>query len=100
MTPVMLNQVSYSMNISTMSIEQYLVHQAKLALKLGDPYASKSWMITARTMFAENFSVQVSAFFIWVQPDPMTQWQRHLSGTWKISVSISSGDIKFVTMVE
>lgn len=64
MTPVMLNQVSYSMNISTMSIEQYLVHQAKLALKLGDPYASKSWMITARTMFAENFSVQVSAFFI------------------------------------
>jgi hypothetical protein len=46
-------------NTDAMSNEQYLIYQAKLALKQGDPYASKSWMITARTMFPDNFSVQV-----------------------------------------
>lgn len=80
MTPVMLNQVSYSMNISTMSIEQYLVHQAKLALKLGDPYASKSWMITARTMFAENFSVQFEVYDIEKTAGNVEECARCLSG--------------------
>uniref|UniRef100_A0A8D8W9X6 Integrator complex subunit 10 n=1 Tax=Cacopsylla melanoneura TaxID=428564 RepID=A0A8D8W9X6_9HEMI len=61
MPPMIYNPVT---TVDNMSTEQYLIHQAKLALKQGDAYASKSWMITARTMFPDNFSVQFEVYEI------------------------------------
>jgi hypothetical protein len=43
---------------SAISDEEYLVLRAKDALK-SDPYAAKAWMITAKTLFPNNFAVQV-----------------------------------------
>ena len=42
-----------------LSDEDYLVLRAKDALKI-DPFAAKAWMITAKTLFPNNFAVQVS----------------------------------------
>lgn len=38
--------------------EQYLVLRAKNALNY-DSYEAKSWMLTAQTLFPQNFGVQV-----------------------------------------
>jgi hypothetical protein len=43
---------------NAISDEEYLVLRAKDALK-SDPYAAKAWMITAKTLFPNNFAVQV-----------------------------------------
>ncbi|KAI5725488.1 hypothetical protein M8J77_016082 [Diaphorina citri] len=66
-------------NTDAMSNEQYLIYQAKLALKQGDPYASKSWMITARTMFPDNFSVQFEVYEIEKTAGNTTECARCLS---------------------
>jgi integrator complex subunit 10 len=47
---------------STISDEEYLVLRAKDALK-SDPYAAKAWMLTAKTLFPNNFAVQVRNAF-------------------------------------
>jgi len=47
-----------SADLDTVSDEDYLVLRAKNALK-SDPFAAKAWMITAKTLFPNNFSVQV-----------------------------------------
>jgi integrator complex subunit 10 len=44
------------------SDEEYLVLRAKDALK-SDPFAAKAWMITAKTLFPNNFAVQVRNVF-------------------------------------
>ena len=49
---------------NTISDEEYLVLRAKDALKT-DAFAAKAWMITAKTLFPNNFAVQVRIFFFW-----------------------------------
>lgn len=39
--------------------ENYLILKAKLAQST-DPYAAKAWILTAKTLYANNFGVQVS----------------------------------------
>lgn len=46
---------------NTISDEEYLVLRAKDALK-SDAFAAKAWMITAKTLFPNNFAVQVRIF--------------------------------------
>jgi integrator complex subunit 10 len=41
------------------SDEEYLVNRAKEELKR-DPHAARAWMLTAKSLFPNNFSVQVS----------------------------------------
>lgn len=48
---------------NTISDEEYLVLRAKEALKT-DAFAAKAWMITAKTLFPNNFAVQVRIFFL------------------------------------
>jgi integrator complex subunit 10 len=43
---------------NTISDEEYLVLRAKDAFK-SDASAAKAWMITAKTLFPNNFAVQV-----------------------------------------
>jgi integrator complex subunit 10 len=50
-------------DMSAVSDEEYLVLRAKDALK-SDPYTAKAWMITAKTLFPNNFSVQVRKVYI------------------------------------
>jgi integrator complex subunit 10 len=46
---------------NTISDEEYLVLRAKDALKT-DAFAAKAWMLTAKTLFPNNFAVQVRGF--------------------------------------
>ncbi|KAJ9585375.1 hypothetical protein L9F63_002835 [Diploptera punctata] len=48
---------------NVLSDEYYLVLRAKDALKI-DPFAAKAWMITAKTLFPNNFGVQFEAYQI------------------------------------
>lgn len=48
---------------NTISDEEYLVLRAKDALKT-DAFAAKAWMITAKTLFPNNFAVQFEAYRI------------------------------------
>ena len=48
---------------NAISDEEYLVLRAKDALKT-DAFAAKAWMITAKTLFPNNFAVQVRIFFL------------------------------------
>ncbi|KAK3580142.1 hypothetical protein CHS0354_013417 [Potamilus streckersoni] len=41
--------------------EDWLVMRARTCAKT-DPYAAKAWMITARTLFPQNFSIQFEAY--------------------------------------
>lgn len=41
------------------SDEEYVVQRAKEALKI-DPYSAKAWMLTAKSLYPNNFAVQVS----------------------------------------
>ncbi|XP_067014792.1 integrator complex subunit 10 [Anabrus simplex] len=50
-------------NDNLVSDEEYLVSRAKECLKL-DPYAAKSWMITAKMLFPNNFGIQFEAYQI------------------------------------
>jgi integrator complex subunit 10 len=50
-------------DMNAVSDEEYLVLRAKDALK-SDPYAAKAWMITAKTLFPNNFAVQVRSVYI------------------------------------
>jgi hypothetical protein len=47
---------------NTISDEDYLVLRAKDALR-SDAFAAKAWMITAKTLFPNNFAVQVRNVF-------------------------------------
>lgn len=47
----------------TLSSEEYVIHRAKLALK-DDPLSAKAWMITAKTLYPNNFGVQFEAYQI------------------------------------
>lgn len=47
---------------SNVSDEEYLVLRAKDALKSSSA-AAKSWMITAKTLYPNNFGVQVRNIF-------------------------------------
>lgn len=49
---------------NTISDEEYLVLRAKDALKT-DAFAAKAWMLTAKTLFPNNFAVQVRGFCFW-----------------------------------
>jgi integrator complex subunit 10 len=40
------------------SDEEYVIQRAKSALKT-DPLSAKAWMITAKTLYPNNFGVQV-----------------------------------------
>ena len=51
---------------NTISDEEYLVLRAKDALKT-DAFAAKAWMITAKTLFPNNFAVQVRIFFFMIK---------------------------------
>lgn len=46
---------------ANVSDEEYLVLRAKDALKK-DAMAAKAWMITAKTLYPNNFGVQVKSF--------------------------------------
>jgi integrator complex subunit 10 len=41
-----------------LSDEEYLVFRAKEELKK-DPYAARAWMLTAKSLFPQNFNIQV-----------------------------------------
>jgi len=42
------------------SDEEWLVTRARNCFK-ADPYAAKSWMLTARTLFPNSFNIQVGS---------------------------------------
>lgn len=50
-----------TMNEKAMSDEVWLISRARACMKptKSDPYAAKAWMITARSLFPNNFSIQV-----------------------------------------
>ncbi|XP_050303392.1 integrator complex subunit 10 [Anthonomus grandis grandis] len=43
--------------------EEYVVQRAKEALKI-DPYSAKAWMLTAKSLYPNNFTVQFEAYLI------------------------------------
>lgn len=45
--------------LDNISNEDYVIQRAKLALK-SDPLSAKAWMLTARTLYPNNFGVQVT----------------------------------------
>lgn len=60
-----LNDMEMDIDLNDLTDEQYVVKRAKMELKL-DPYSAKAWMITAKTLYPHNFSVQViSSQFIY-----------------------------------
>lgn len=44
--------------LDNVSNEDYVIQRAKLALK-SDPLSAKAWMLTAKTLYPNNFGVQV-----------------------------------------
>lgn len=48
--------------VENTSDEDYVIQRAKLALK-SDPLSAKAWMLTARTLYPDNFGVQVKNSF-------------------------------------
>lgn len=46
-------------SLYTLSDEEYVIQRAKNALIM-DPIAAKAWMITAKTLYPNNFGVQVA----------------------------------------
>lgn len=53
------------MNEKAMSDEVWLISRARACMKpsKNDPYAAKAWMITARSLFPKNFSIQVRILY-------------------------------------
>lgn len=47
---------------NNVSDEEYVIHKAKSAFK-SDPLSAKAWMITAKTLYPDNFGVQVLIFY-------------------------------------
>lgn len=45
------------------SDEEYVIQRARTAFKT-NPFAAKAWMITAKTLYPNNFGVQVWLRFI------------------------------------
>lgn len=57
--PPALADMTPSLNDSqNISDEDYLVVRAKQAFST-DPFSAKAWMITAKTLYPNNFAVQV-----------------------------------------
>jgi len=54
----MVMMAASSKDDDTISDEEWLVSRARMCIK-SDPYAAKSWMITARSLFPHNFTIQV-----------------------------------------
>ncbi|KAI4457974.1 hypothetical protein MML48_7g00014828 [Holotrichia oblita] len=50
-------------SLYTLSDEEYVIQRAKIALTV-DPVAAKAWMITAKTLYPNNFGVQFEAYRI------------------------------------
>ena len=46
---------------SNMTDQDFLVHRAR-TMRSEDPYCSKSWMLTAKSLFPDNFSIQFEAY--------------------------------------
>lgn len=46
-------------DVLNISDEEYVIQRAKNSLK-HDPLAAKAWMITAKTLYPNNFGVQVN----------------------------------------
>ncbi|XP_061165472.1 integrator complex subunit 10-like [Saccostrea echinata] len=53
-----------TMSEKSMSDEVWLISRARACMKpsKNDPYAAKAWMITARSLFPNNFSIQFEAY--------------------------------------
>eukprot|EP00105_Crassostrea_gigas_P024221 XP_011444406.1 PREDICTED: integrator complex subunit 10 [Crassostrea gigas] len=53
-----------TMNEKAMTDEVWLISRARACMKptKSDPYAAKAWMITARSLFPNNFSIQFEAY--------------------------------------
>lgn len=51
------------MDISVSADELYVIEQVK-KLKTNDLASAKSWIITAKTLYPNNFNVQVSKFYL------------------------------------
>ncbi|XP_044728934.1 integrator complex subunit 10 [Chrysoperla carnea] len=49
--------------VDSLSDEDYVIFKAKYALKT-DPILAKTWMITAKTLYPNNFSVQFEAYLV------------------------------------
>lgn len=47
--------------VNVLTEEQYLISKAKTT-QTCDPYASKAWIITAKTLFPNDFGVQFEAY--------------------------------------
>lgn len=45
------------------SDEEYVIERAKEALKI-DPFSAKAWMLTAKSLYPNNFAVQFEAYLI------------------------------------
>lgn len=54
----MVMMAASSKDDDTISDEEWLVSRARMCIK-SDPYAAKSWMITAKSLFPHNFTIQV-----------------------------------------
>lgn len=50
-------------SLDYLSNEEYVIQRAKSALKT-DPIAAKAWMLTAKTLYPNNFGVQFEAYNI------------------------------------
>lgn len=50
--------LSTDADLNDLSDEDYLVQKAKETLA-SNPYQSKAWTLTARTLFPQNFDIQV-----------------------------------------
>ena len=42
--------------------EEYLIMRSKMALEQGNVSEAKTWMLTARSIFPQNFSIQFEAY--------------------------------------
>ncbi len=56
-----IDKMAAATDVPPRSQEEWLVYRAKACLK-SDIYASKAWLITARTLFPKNYAVQVRIF--------------------------------------
>jgi hypothetical protein len=54
----MVMMAASSKDDDTISDEEWLVSRARMCIK-SDPFAAKSWMITAKSLFPHNFTIQV-----------------------------------------
>lgn len=49
--------------MDTSAAEEYIIKKAKLE-QASDPHTAKAWILTAKTLYPTNFSVQVKHTFV------------------------------------